>query len=202
MECRSHVVCANALALAFIRPDSINSLLITLTAATIGSTICDIDVADKDNKGYIISYSILTIVSLISLLILEIFFHIGINDWILENSSYFKILICFFLLIGVCYYGYLTPHRSFLHSFLGIGIMILLCYISLGNVVIPFMIGIISHIVLDLFNKKGLWLFYPLKKKYSLKICNYNGEVNYILFNVFISILIIELLLMDYFVMR
>ena len=81
MECRSHVVCANALALAFIRPDSINSLLITLTAATIGSTICDIDVADKDNKGYIISYSILTIVSLITLLILEIFF------W-LEKSSY------------------------------------------------------------------------------------------------------------------
>ena len=202
MECKSHVVCANALALAFIRPDSINSLLITLGAATIGSTICDIDASDKDNKGYIVSYSIFTIISLITIVFLEYFFHIGINNWILENSSYYKILICFFLLIGVCYYGYLMPHRSFLHSFLGIGIMILLCYISLGNVVIPFMIGIVSHIVLDLFNKKGLWLFYPLKKKYSLKLCVYNGEVNYIIFNVFTTILIVELVLIDYFVMR
>ena len=197
MECKTHIVCANALALAFVRPDSPTSLLLTLAAATIGGTISDIDVSDKEDKGYIISYGIVTIISLLILGILEFVFHIGIHDWILNNSSYPKIIVCFILSALLCFYGYLKPHRSFLHSFLGVGLLLLLCYISIGNIVIPFMIGIISHIILDLFNKKGLWLFYPMKKKYSLKLCVYNGEVNYYLFNIFSVILILELIILD-----
>lgn len=199
MECKTHIVCANALTLAFVRPDSISSFLVCVGAATIGSTISDIDSSDKDNKGYIISYSIITFISLVIIGLLELIFNLGINDWINNNSSYSRLLICLLLIIGLCYYGYLKPHRSFLHSFLGIVLLLLLCYLSLGNIVIPFMIGVISHIILDLFNKKGLWLFYPLKKKYSLKLCVYNGKANYILFNIFFVLLIIELIVIDIF---
>lgn len=199
MECKTHIVCANALALAFVRPDSPSSLLLCLGAATVGGTICDIDSSDKDHKGYVLTYGIIALISIILLGLLEIIFDIGINDWIIKNSSYPRINICFLLTIGLCYYGYLKPHRSFLHSILGIGLLILLCYISLVEVVIPFTIGIISHILLDLFNKKGLWLFYPLKKKYSLKLCVYNGEANFYLFNIFMCILIIELMLIGSF---
>ena len=197
MKCSTHIVCSNALALLFIRPDNTTSLLLTLGAATIGGTISDIDVSDKDHKGYIVSYSIIIAISIFLLVLSELIFHIGINDWIIENSSYTKIIICFILSLLLCYFGYLNPHRSFLHSFLGIGLLILLCYISLGSVVIPFTIGIISHIILDLFNKKGLWLFYPLKKKYSLKLCVYNGVVNYYLFDIFSVLFIIELIILD-----
>ena len=197
MECKTHIVVANALALAFMRPDSPTELLLCLGAATVGGTISDIDVSDKDHKGYIVSYSIIIAISIFLLVLSELIFHIGINDWIIENSSYTKIIICFILSLLLCYFGYLNPHRSFLHSFLGIGLLILLCYISLGSVVIPFTIGIISHIILDLFNKKGLWLFYPLKKKYSLKLCVYNGVVNYYLFDIFSVLFIIELIILD-----
>lgn len=199
MECKTHIVCANALALAFVRPDSPTSLLLCLGAATIGGTISDIDVSDKDHKGYIILYSIITVISILLLGILELVFHIGVNDWILQNSSYSRIIICFILSILLCFYGYLKPHRSFLHSFLGVGLLILICYAGFGNVAIPFSIGIISHLILDLFNKKGLWLFYPIKKKYSLKLCVYNGEVNFYLFNIFMIILLIELMLIGSF---
>lgn len=199
MECKTHIVCANALALAFVRPDSPTSLLLTLAAATIGGTISDIDVSDKEHNGYVFTYGIIAIVSVILLSLSEIIFHIGFNDWIIENSSYPRINICLLLTIGLCYFGYLNPHRSFLHSFLGVGLLILLCYIAFGNVVIPFTIGIISHIVLDLFNKKGLWLLYPSKKRFSFKLCIYNGEVNFYLFNIFSVIFIIELMLLNSF---
>lgn len=199
MKTPTHIVCANALALAFIRPDSPTSLLLTLGAATIGGTISDIDVSDKEHKKYIILYSIIALVSVLVLGLLELIFHIGINDWIINNSSYARINICLLLTIGLCYYGYLNPHRSFLHSFLGVFLLILLCYIGFRVAVIPFGIGIISHIILDLFNKKGLWLFYPIKKKFSLKLCVYNGEVNFYLFNIFTTILIIELILIGSF---
>ena len=199
MECKTHIVCANALALAFIRPDSISSFLVCVGAATIGSTISDIDSSDKDNKGYVISYRIIAFISLILIGMLDLICNLGINNWINNNSSYPRLLICLLLAIGLCYYGYLKPHRSFLHSILGISILLILCYISLGKIVIPFMIGIISHIILDLFNKKGLWLFYPLKKKYSLKLCVYNGKANYILFNIFYLVLVAELIIIDIF---
>ena len=197
MKCSTHIVCANAVALAFVRPDNPTSLLLTLGAATIGGTISDIDVSDKDHKGYIKSYIICFFTSVIILGLLELLFHVGVNYWIIENSSYARVITCLILSTFLCYFGYLNPHRSFLHSFLGVSLLILLCYISLGNVVIPFTIGIISHLILDLFNKKGLWLFYPLKNKYSLKLCVYNGEVNYILFNIFAVLFLIELCIID-----
>ena len=98
-------------------------------------------------------------------------------------------------MIFVCYYGYRQPHRSFLHSFLGLFILSFLCYFAFGNIVIPFSIGLITHIILDLFNIKGLRLFYPLKNKYSLKLCVYNGKVNNILFYIFCLLITIELII-------
>ena len=90
---------------------------------------------------------------------------LGINNWIVHNSSYLRIISCLLVMIFVCYYGYRQPHRSFLHSFLGLFILSFLCYFAFGNIVIPFSIGLITHIILDLFNIKGLRLFYPLINK-------------------------------------
>lgn len=199
MKTTTHIVCSNALALAFVRPDSPSSLLLTLGAATLGGTISDLDVSSKNSHKYASIFTIICSIILIIIGLSELYLHIGINEWILDNSSYFRIISCFFILVLVCYFGYLMPHRSFLHSFLGIFILCLLCYISLGKVVIPFMIGIISHVLLDLLTIKGIRLFYPLKNKYSLKLCVYNGKVNYYLFNIFYSILIIELCLLGSF---
>jgi len=193
MESRTHVVCANAVALAIIQPHDIGSFSLCVGAATIGGLICDLDVSTKSNHKYVDYFSLLIILGLLLLCLLDVRLDIGINNWIINNSSYFRIISSILLMIGFCYYGYKQPHRSFLHSFLGVFILSLLFYIAFGKLFIPFLIGLITHIILDLFNIKGLRLFYPLKNKYSLKLCVYNGKVNNILFIIFSLLIIVEI---------
>ena len=200
MECRTHIVVANTLSILLTRPDSIGGLVTCIGITTLASTISDIDVSEKKDKTYVLGFTIVSIISLLLLSFLELKYNIGIRNYINDNSSYLRLIVCFILGIITCYIGYLKPHRSFLHSFLGIGILTLLCYISLGGLVKYFIIGIVSHIILDLFNKKGLYLFYPLKNKYSLKLCVYNGKVNNILFIIFSILLIILVIYVIIFV--
>lgn len=193
MESKTHVACANAVALAIMQPHDIKSLSVCVSAATIGSLICDLDTSTKNDHKYVDFFSLFIIVGLLLLCLLDNILNIGLNNWIVHNSSYFRIISCLIVAIGISNYGYRQPHRSFLHSFLAIFILSLLCYIAFGNIVIPFSIGLITHIILDLFNIKGLRLFYPLKNKYSLKLCVYNGKVNNTLFVIFCIIILIEL---------
>ena len=41
-----------------------------------------------------------------------------------------------------------------------------------------FCIGLLSHLGLDVFNKKGIQLFYPYKKRYCLRLCSSDGKVD------------------------
>ena len=195
MESKTHVACANAVALAIMQPRDIKSLSVCVVSATIGSLICDLYVSTEKNHKYIDYFSLFIILGLLLLCLLDTKLNIGINNWIVHNSSYLRIISCLLVMIFVCYYGYRQPHRSFLHSFLGLFILSFLCYFAFGNIVIPFSIGLITHIILDLFNIKGLRLFYPLKNKYSLKLCVYNGKVNNILFYTFCLLITIELII-------
>lgn len=195
MESKTHVACANAVALAIMQPRDIKSLSVCVVSATIGSLICDLDVSTEKNHKYIDYFSLFIILGLLLLCLLDTKLNIGINNWIVHNSSYLRIISCLLVTIFVCYYGYRQPHRSFLHSFLGLFILSFLCYFAFGNIVISFSIGLITHIILDLFNLKGLRLFYPLKNKYSLKLCVYNGKVNNILFYIFCLLITIELII-------
>lgn len=195
MTCRTHIVCSNALALALVQPHDVKSLAVCMGAATVGGIISDLDVCTSDSHRYVDIFCIVTFISLLIIGFLDFKYHIGVNRWIGNNTSYLNIITSSLLLIGVCFYGMHQPHRSFLHSFLGITIMSVLCFFALKGVVIPFLLGLISHICLDIFNKKGLWLLYPIKKKFSLKLCVYNGKVNNILFFIFTGIIVIELFL-------
>ena len=53
MESKTHVACANAVALAIMQPRDIKSLSLCVSAATIGSLICDLDVSTKKDHKYI-----------------------------------------------------------------------------------------------------------------------------------------------------
>ena len=81
-------------------------------------------------------------------------------------------------------------HRSFTHSLL----FLLLNFMILDIIAVPtvfivsYAVGILSHLILDMMTKKGVSLFYPLKKRISLPIYfKTGGIVDYLLFFVFIG---------------
>ena len=62
---------------------------------------------------------------------------------------------------------------------------VILSYNFKDNIVIPYFISHLSHILLDLLNMKGVALFYPFKFRFSLKLCESSGSFNQLLFGLF-----------------
>lgn len=82
---------------------------------------------------------------------------------ILPDSNIFTILASILIIINIII-ARKTGHRHFAHSILGLVSFSLGIFLLFGkSLVIPFAIGFISHMVIDLFNHKGEKIFYPSK---------------------------------------
>ncbi|MDE6729178.1 MAG: metal-dependent hydrolase, partial [Oscillospiraceae bacterium] len=72
--------------------------------------------------------------------------------------------------------------RSFMHSLLALATL----DVSLALIYQPFVqyftVGFLSHLAIDLLNKKKLKLLYPKKDGFSFRLCSSSGIVNRILF--------------------
>lgn len=190
MRCMTHIAASNAITLLILNPTTNKELLLTMGASTIGGIISDLDIRTSDAHKFIDTVTILTFLSMIGLYIYDLNSKTSIFSAI-KNGPFFLPIIGILLILLLIFYGSHKPHRSFLHSFLGTLLFTTIFYFCFGNIWLPFLIGILSHIVLDLLNKKGVRLFYPLKKGYSLKLCEYGGLTDKII--LFLSIVIIAL---------
>lgn len=86
-------------------------------------------------------------------------------------------------------------HRGFTHSLTSLAITaICLGLLPAGSnvFVIAFLLGMLSHIVIDLFNTKGEQLFWPLKPRFCFNLCTSSGYVNAVIRTVACVILILE----------
>lgn len=196
MEKKTHVMCANLVSLYLMKPDNISELLITCGVASLGGLVPDVDLKDSTSDKLFdrLMTSLITIV-LMSFLI-KYFFDIDLYCKIKEYDIFsYLISICLFIIIA--YFGSKSSHRSFTHSILGLFIYTGILFYGFGfNVVIPYFVSHLSHIVLDLFNKKGIALFYPSRFRFSLDLCESNGKVNKFLFILFSVLIVLYLVLL------
>ncbi len=196
MEKKTHVMCANLVSLYLMKPDNISELLITCGVASLGGLVPDVDLKDSTSDKLFdrLMTSLITIV-LMSFLI-KYFFDIDLYCKIKEYDIFsYLISVCLFIILA--YFGSKSSHRSFTHSILGLFIYTgILFYGFEFNVVIPYFVSHLSHIVLDLFNKKGIALFYPSRFRFSLDLCESNGKVNKFLFILFSILIVLYLVLL------
>ena len=196
MEKKTHIACANLITLSIIQPNTVSSLLITVGASTLGALLPDVDLKDSTTDKLFdrLMTSLITII--IMGLSINYFFNINIYNKIKEYSNIYNYLISIILFIVMSYLGSKTPHRSFTHSILGLFLYtIILLYSFNTNVIVPYFISHLSHIILDLFNMKGISLFYPLKYRISLKLCESSGTINKLLFTSSSILIIIVLII-------
>lgn len=78
--------------------------------------------------------------------------------------------------------GFNTKHRLFTHSILGWFLFGIIMFFLCRPITIPFAVGYASHIIADLFNKKGEQLFFPFKRRFCFKLCDSGGTANKVLF--------------------
>lgn len=196
MEKKTHVMCANLVSLCLMRPDNIFDLVVTCGVSTLGGLVPDVDLKDSTSDKLFdrLMTSLITIV--LMSFVIKYFFDIDLYCKIKE-CSYINYLISSCLFIVMAFLGSKSSHRSFTHSILGMFIYSgILSYGFGNNVVYPYFVSHLSHIVLDLFNKKGVALFYPSKYRLCFGICDSNGKVNKFLFILFSILIILVLVLL------
>lgn len=197
MRTRTHAVVSSALSLAILRPNNIEELVLTVAVSAIGGTICDIDATTKETK----KKTTIGIIGFVLLLLIGYYIDYknsyNIFNLFINNNPYISIIGLILILI-ICFYGMDKPHRSFLHSILCFILLTSITYICFNNIYLPFIIGFISHILLDILNKREVKLLYPSNRGISLKKCSYNGKEDIIIFitSTIITIILIIMLLL------
>ena len=110
-----------------------------------------------------------------------------------KENSVMRAVFGVALMFILCWFGRKQPHRTFMHSILGVVTISLASYLIFTEVWIYMAIGMVSHILLDLLNKKKIMLLYPLKKpKFAFGICHADSTLNTVLFYVFSVATVLE----------
>lgn len=197
MEKKTHVMCANLVSLYLMKPDSISSLFFTCGFASLGGLVPDVDLKDSTSDKLFdrLMTSLITVV--VMSFFIKYFFDIDLYCKIKERVDIFDYLISFCLFIIIAYFGSKSSHRSFTHSILGLFVYSgILCYGFGFKIICCYFVSHLSHIVLDLFNKKGIALFYPSRFRLCFGLCESNGKVNKFLFVLFSLLFIVYLFLL------
>ena len=182
MQGKTHIAVGMTSALLVSHPTTIHGVVTAMVSGAIGGWIVDIDckrIAIDREKIY---NAIINTLAVGIFLTLDYFMGKGIYQYISDNWG-LKIwggLLGFLLLIII---GFHTNHRTFTHSLLGTLLFSSTVYLFCQPASLPFMIGYISHLILDFVNIQKIPLFFPLKWKLSLGLCESgNRKVNNILF--------------------
>lgn len=166
-----------AAALATLRPVTTAGCVATVIGAALGSVICDVDIRPSDKAKDAFRWRMVALVLVCGLLAYD-YLHAGIVCTYVVDHLGLEVVYGVVGLVATTVFAALSPHRTFSHSLVALalwcGSLKLLC----EPLVPSFAIGVATHLLLDLTNKKGLRLFWPLGMEFSLGLWKSDGRIN------------------------
>ena len=178
---KTHITIGIASALAITHPTTVSGVVTAAIGGSLGGWIVDIDCKNKDADREKVFDIIIDILFIGLFILLDFFVGKGMCQYLIENSG-IKIYLAAGGFIVLAIVGFNTKHRSFTHSILGWFLFGIIMFFLCEPITRPFAAGYASHIVADLFNKKGEQLFFPLKRRFCFKLCDSGGTTNKVLF--------------------
>lgn len=174
MMSKTHLTVGMADALAFTSINTPAECAIAIAGGAIGGVLADVDTLDNDYHADALIGELLAFGTLGIVFVLDHFFKWGICNSIIADRN--QSILGFIGVVVLWIIGFKQNHRKFTHSILAT----FLYPISLGMIYRPLawvcFVGYISHLILDLLNKKGIQLFFPLKSTFCLYLC-YAGKI-------------------------
>ena len=177
MMSKTHITVGVASSLAVCHPTTWEGIFAAIIGGAAGGILCDIDCRSTRGMrdalwGRLIVLGLCTLI-----LIADCLMKAGIWVSILSQSTYKLILGCVVLVI-TCLIGAFCEHRTFTHSLLFCALITFGFYCITPLLLIPVVIGGLSHLIIDTLNKKPIpWLF-PLHEGFCLKLCYANSVAN------------------------
>lgn len=195
MTGKTHTAVGVAASMLVTQPSTLKELLLCLGVSVIGSVISDIDVTTSESHQTL--NKILGVILLVSILLAfaEYQWSVGILSAMLSNSTYARLFLGAVIFFGICIFGKEQPHRSFLHSIMGLALLSMAVYILSPALVPYFAVAMTSHIMIDTLNNKKVKLFYPLPGGIRFSLCSADGIMNSLLFKAGSLVVFIECIL-------
>jgi len=186
---KTHAAAGVATALLFFNPTGIVDVGLSAVFGCIGALLPDVDsknsIANKKLDS-IIKVTALASVAIVAFLFIVHGRSIELASVAKTNSLALVKIIAFIGLLCISFIGSKTPHRSFTHSVEFTALTTLCMYFIYSSAALPFAIGILSHLALDLLNKKKLSLVWCLRIRAGFGLVPANGQANSFFYYLFV----------------
>lgn len=179
---KTHLAVGMAAAMAVVRPDSPAGCVAALAAGAVGGVLCDVDTLRNEGHNDSIAIQLAALGIAAALLALDWFRNLGLCALTMglgrERLLYGAVGFGVVWLLGL-----FSSHRGFTHS-AAAGAMFALTVEQLcPPLTLPFAAAYASHLAIDLLNRKGIRLLFPLKGRVCLGLCYADRAANALLFH-------------------
>ena len=163
-----------AAALAVVQPTTPGACVAALVGGALGSLVPDIDVRRSARRREVMRTSLVALVAVALVLAYDYRTQAGLCMQVVEGVGW-RLVAGVLTFCGLVAFGATTRHRTFTHS------LVALCAWSAAlrqicePLVLPFAVAMASHLILDVLNKKGVRLLWPLRCDVCLGLCRSNG---------------------------
>lgn len=191
------VAASTAASMAVVHTGDLKTFLTIIAGASIGSIISDLDSYNSELSQILNKITAIIVAVVLICVVVSFVFQLNIIDKIVQYKNAANILIGVLVFLLISILGSYTKHRTFMHSLpcTGLYYIVLSTFLS-QTFTLPFVIAMLSHIILDLFNHIGIAVLCPFsEKRVCFDLCDANGTVNKILFCVSIAITVVVLVL-------
>lgn len=192
---KTHMVIGTATALAMTQPHDMKSLVLCLGGSALGALISDIDVGTSESHRDADVIVFLSFATIVAMGVVNFVFRLGLFEQLMRNNSAARIIGGMIGFVIICAFGKEQPHRSFMHSFCALILLSICVCLIFPDILYYFILGFLSHLAIDIFNRRGVQLLYPLPMGFSLGLFHAHGLANTIFFYLGSTITVAEIIL-------
>ncbi|MBE5911737.1 metal-dependent hydrolase [Pseudobutyrivibrio sp.] len=187
----THIAVGLASTIAVLSPQTPTELRPVVIGGAVGSIICDIDCKYGKSKDAVLGRAVAGVISAVALYIDiqnqgKIFFYA-------RETSIALMFLGLAMIFVTGYFARESEHRFFSHSLLAFVLYSVGLYLMCRPLVLPFIIGFVSHLLLDLLNYRPVHLLFPYKNGFSLKLCKAKSKANIVIMIAGFILLAVEL---------
>ena len=167
MLSKTHLAIGLASTITILAPDTAQELCPVIVGASWGSIICDIDCKFSKSKDAVLGRSIAGVLTAGAMYEDAVSNGPMFSFW--QKAPIIPLVIATIVFLITAYFARESEHRFFSHSLIAFALFAGSIFFICRPVVLPFILGYASHLILDMLNFRPVHSLYPMKKGYSIK---------------------------------
>lgn len=168
---KTHITVGIATSLVACQPATLKDLFAAVIGGAVGGVICDIECRSRPEMRDALYARFITLGIVAAILLVDWITKTGLCVSIMEQPSS-TVIMGVVVSIIVCIAGRFSEHRTFTHSLLFVLLIDFGLFCICPEISFPVLVGGISHLFIDTFNKKPVpWLFPFFRPGVCFKLC-------------------------------